>query len=232
MAWRNWLGAGMAALALATAAGGASADERWHHGPAAPVIVAGTAEINPAAYDWVSDAGRQALTDLAARFKAGSVAAYAFAAAPGGNFWSLRSAAKASEIYNLPDLARAALQSCEYFAHVPCFIVSISGKDARDANGGLPVQPVQLTDPPAEFDATAVPFVGSLDQNMLAGFGPERRPKALAITVNGGWAWRTGDNVPAAVAQTIADCQKAYPNQVCLLYAVNNRVVFTASGPY
>src|SRR5438128_2585731 len=83
--------------------------------------------------------------------------------------------------------------------------------------------------PPTDFDAAKVPMMNNLDRNMLAGYGPERRPKAMFITVTGGWGWAVGDNLGAAVAATIAQCQKNYPNVACLLYAVNNRVVFTAS---
>ncbi|MEX0852912.1 MAG: hypothetical protein WD036_06475 [Bauldia sp.] len=197
-----------------------------------PIVAMGEVDTDPAQYGWLSENTRKALGEAIAQYKSGAAVALVFAGAPGGDFWAYRSAAKGTDLFNIGDLARQALESCEYFARSPCFIVSINGKDARAADGGLPEQPSQLADQPETFDAGRVPFVPLADQRLLQAYRAETRPRVLVVTPTGGWLWRSGDNLFAATAQGFTDCQTTYPNQICLLYAVNNRVVFTAGGPY
>lgn len=197
-----------------------------------PVIAVGTADVDPTKYDWLSDEARKTLTDAIQQLKSGSIVAMVFAGAPGGNFWSYRTATKPTDSFNIADLARQALQACAYFSNTSCYIVSINGKEARDASGGLPDQPWLFSDAPALFDASLVPFVTMDDHNLLRAYSSETKPKVLVITPAGGWLWRTGDTLFSATATGLTDCQKANPNSTCLLYAVNDRVVFHLGGPY
>jgi hypothetical protein len=197
-----------------------------------PIIIVGAADIDPAKYDWVSEDGRKALQAAIDAMKAGTMHAFVFAGAPGGNFWSYRWAGKPSDPYSIPDLARQALQACEYYANAACYIVSISGKEARDANGTMPVQPRMLVRPPAVFDPYSVPFLNRADQARLQSYLAQPRAKVLVITPGQGWAFAFGENIFQATATGLSECQKTYPNQPCLLYAVNDRVVFAPGGPY
>jgi hypothetical protein len=198
----------------------------------APVIVIGEQDVDPAQIAWLSENGRKALAAAIEQLQSGTIAAFVFAGSPAGDFWAYRSAAKASDPYSLSNLAHLALQSCEFFAKSPCYIASVSGKDGRDANGSLPQQPAQLIRPPAAFDASRIPFVSPADQRTLQAYGAETKARVLVLTVTAGWLWRAADNVFLAAATAFADCQKMYPNQTCVLYAVNDRVVFDPRGPY
>jgi hypothetical protein len=109
--------------------------------------------------------------------------------------------------------------------------VSINGFDARDASGGLPVQPTMLANQPATFDANRVPFLSARDRQAVRSYSAEARAKVLVVTVQGGWLWRAGDDLFAATATANTDCTATYPNQICLLYAVNDRVVFKPGAP-
>jgi hypothetical protein len=197
-----------------------------------PIInITDTATV-PAKYGWISDDGRKALTDAMSQLKAQKLVAFVFVAAPGGNFWSYRSVEKSTDFLSVEDLARLSLQSCEYFANSPCYVVSVNGFEASDGAGGLQVQPSMLADQPAEFDATRVPFVSAGTWSTLQGYRAVTKAKALVITVNGGWWWEPGDTMAKAVTAADGDCQKADPNNFCILYAVNDRVVFTAGAPH
>ena len=199
--------------------------------PPEPIIAIGTTDIDPTKYDWLTDQGRKALADSVGQVKSGSLHASVFAAGPGGEYWSYRSAPKATDLFDLGDLARQALQSCQFYARFPCFIVAINGKEARDANGGIPIQPSQLIEQPAAFDAATIPFLTVTDQRLLEGYGAEPKAKVMVITPSGGWLWRTGDTVFAAMATADTDCKKNYPNDTCIVYAVNNRVVYVPGAP-
>jgi hypothetical protein len=77
-----------------------------------------------------------------------------------------------------------------------------------------------------------VPFVFASDWPSLQGYGTETKAKALVIPPsNGVWRWKTGDDDGEAVAAAYAECKKDKGN-FCILYAVNNRVVFTTNGPH
>ncbi len=198
----------------------------------APVIAIGSADVDATKYDWLSDEARKNLADSVQQFKSGSIVALVFVGAPGGNYWTYRTAAKPSDSFSIADLARQALQACTYYANASCYIITINGKEARDATGSLPEQPWLFENGPALFDASVVPFVTMDDHNLLRAYANETKPKVLVITPTGNWLWRTGDTLFAAAATGLTDCQKANPNVTCLLYAVNDRVVFKIGGPY
>jgi hypothetical protein len=195
---------------------------------AAPVIVQGTADIDPAALS-IPDDARTYLTNAIANLKNGSWTAHVLAASPDGKNWAAAVAAKGA-YYNLGDVARIALETCEYMVNYgPCLIYSVNGKDARDSSGGWPTQPPMFDiQPGSKFDPNRVPFVGIADRALIAkGYPLAAAPRALVITEFGGWTWNTGKTVFDAISTDLAACQKSYPNTPCLLYAVNDTVVFT-----
>jgi hypothetical protein len=218
-----------AILALALPAGPASAVDA---SLPAPILVMTDTPTDPARFEWLSEGARTALADAIAKHKAGEIFAFVFAGASGGDYWAYRFAANDKALFGVDDLARQALQACEFVRRAPCLIVSINGNDARDAAGGLPAQPSLLAGQPAEFDAARVPFVAMNDRTLLAAYSAEPKAKVLVLTVNAGWLWRTGANLFEAAATAFADCQTTYPGQGCILYAVNQRVVFVPGGPY
>jgi hypothetical protein len=197
-------------LALAGGAGSALADAA---APPAPIIVIGSSDIDPTKYDWLGDTGRKGLTDFVSTLKSGSLYAGVFAASPIGDFWSYRSAAKRTDLYNIADLARQALQSCEYFSHSPCFIISVNGKEARGETGGIPAQPAELVEPPIKYDAGLIPFLSVSSQRILQGYAAAASPKAMVITTNGNGLWRSSDTVFAAVADRRCRLQEELPER-------------------
>ena len=219
----------LAGLALAAGAGAASGAE----GPAPqPAVHVTNVATDPTHFGWISDDGRKALSTAIASHAGGMLYAFVFTAAPGGNFWNYESATQQTDFVSISDLARRSLETCEYFSNSPCYVVSVNGLDARDAAGGLEQQPYMLASQPTEFDPTRVPFVNATSWPQLRGYLTLTKAKALVVTYNGDWWWDTGSTVAGAVAAATADCQKASANNVCALYAVNNRVVFTANGPH
>lgn len=218
-----------AILALALPAAPALADDA---SPPAPIVIMTDTPADPARFEWLSEGARAALADVVAKHKAGELFASVFVGAPGGDYWAYRFAASDRALFGVDDLARQALQACEFVRRAPCLIVSINGMEARDAAGGLPAQPSLLAGQPVVFDAARVPFVAMNDRTLLAAYPAEPKAKVLVLTVNAGWLWRTGANIFEAVATGLADCQTTYPGQGCILYAVNDRVVFVPGGPY
>jgi hypothetical protein len=192
---------------------------------ARPVIVLGGAEANPTSVPLLNDEARPALKEAIEALKAGRVAAHVMSAAPDGKAWAGRSVNK-KDFVSIEDVARQSLETCEYFYQAPCFIVAINGRDARDAIGGLPTQPRMLVREAGVFDNERVPFVSAQDRAMLKGYA-SASPRALAVTTLGGWLWRGGDTIFQAISTTASDCEKTYPGHICLLYAVNDRIVLT-----
>ncbi|MFO1183431.1 MAG: hypothetical protein U1E56_01430 [Bauldia sp.] len=213
------VGAALAAALLA-ASSPASAE-----GPAEPIVAIGSRDIDPAKYEWLSETARRVLKESIEEMQDGKNAGFVFAAAFGTDSWAARFVVKPNEPYSIADLARQALQACEFYTTVACAIVSINGKEVRLADGSLPLQPRLLVAPAAAFDADQIPFLSRADQALLRAYGRETKPKALIITPTQFWLWRTGDTVFAAIDQAAADCQ-ANPGARCILYAVNDRVVF------
>ena len=76
------------------------------------------------------------------------------------------------------------------------------------------------------FEATRIPFLTDTDQMSAASYATQTSPRVFVVTPSGYWLWRTGKTVFDAIAAAYADCQKGASGQVCVLYAVNDRVVF------
>ncbi len=192
-----------------------------------PVLVTSSTETDPQALTWLTDDGRKGLAGAIAEEKAGTIHAFVFAAAPGGDAWATRSTSKAGDFLSIEDLARAGLQTCQFFENGPCYIVSINGLEARDPFGGYPVQPDLLAGQHGRFDPARIPFLTGAEQVTAGAYANQAGPRAFVVTATDYWLWRTGKTVFDAIASAYADCQKGAAGQVCVLYAVNDQVVFT-----
>lgn len=195
-----------------------------------PVIPMTNVATDPANYAWLSDGARKALADAIDQHKNGSLADFVFSATPGGDFWAYQMTAKASDFVSVEDLARQSLEICEYYANTSCSIVSVNGFDVRDAAGGMPSEPYFLGTQPTEFDPQRVPFASRVNWSLFHGYLAMTKAKAFVLTTNGDAWWAQADSVEKAVAAAFADCHKGNKDNFCILYAANNRVVFTAGG--
>ena len=194
-----------------------------------PVLLMNSTMVDPQALTWLSDDGRKALIGAIADLKAGRSYAFVFAAAPGADAWATRSTSKAGDFLSVDDLARNALQTCQFFENGPCYIVSIDGHDARDAFGGYPAQPDFLAGQSGTFSPGKIPFITAAEQVTAGAYASQTGPRAFVVTPSDYWLWRTGKTEFDAIATAYADCQKSAPNQVCVLYAVDDKVVFAPS---
>jgi len=194
-----------------------------------PVLVTSSTETDPQALAWLTDDGRKSLAAALAQEKAGTIHAFVFAAVPSADAWAFRSTSKATDFLSVDDLARAALQTCQFFAKIPCYIISINGQDARDQYGGYPMQPNLLAGQRGRFDPARIPFVTSSDQVSAAAYANQTGPRAFVVTPSDYWLWRTGKTEFDAIASAYADCQKGAAGQTCVLYAVDDQVVFEPS---
>jgi hypothetical protein len=194
---------------------------------ATPVLIRNAAMVDPASLP-LDDQGKKYLTDALASLQAGNTIAHVMAATSDGKTWSNTAVSKGM-LVNLEDVARQTLESCEMSAiNGPCVIFSINGHDARDTDGGWPTQPRMLdVTPGAVFDAWKIPFVSLSDRSLISkGYSLAAAPRALVLSQFGGWTWNAGKTVFEAIDTSFATCQKNYPGQTCVLYAVNNNVVF------
>lgn len=207
-------------LAASLATGPASAQST----NAAPIVIQGAA-VDPASLPMNSD-GQKAVAEDLPQLKSGALAAHVTAASADRKNWAISALAKGG-LVNLAEVARQALEACEFTALGPCLIVEINGHDARDASGGWPTQPRTLDHQGGRFDSWSVPFVSLGDRVTLNGYAGAAAPRALAITPSGSWNWNGGTTIFDAVAAAYAACQKANKGSTCILYAVNDRVVMT-----
>ncbi len=119
------------------------------------------------------------------------------------------------------ELERIALQKCEYWAGGPCGIVVLRGEATP-----FRIRDIQ-TEYPTRFDASAVPFVRDSTRERLEAYESSNKPRALAITRNGRWAFVYGDTAAAAQAEAIRKCEEADRGRGrCFVYAVGEEVLF------
>lgn len=189
-----------------------------------PVIVMGSAAVDPATLPVIDDAARKTLKDDTELHKAGKLPAFVMVGSPDGKIWQIHTATK-SNFLSLEDLARQTLETCEFVSGAPCLIYSINGQDAREKAGGWPLQPAMLSNEPAKFDPQRIPFVSLIDRVTLRGYVTATSPRVMVLTSEGGWLWRQGKTAFDAIALARTDCAKTYPGQFCLLYAVDDKVV-------
>jgi hypothetical protein len=215
------LGGALACLALPGAASAQSTNAQL-------TLVQGTATVDPSTLT-LDDTGKKSITDAISSLKNGSLLAYVMAATPDGKYWATATGAK-GYFASVADVARRALESCEYITNLgPCIIMTINGHNSQYSDGGWPAQPPSLEiNPGAKFDSRTIPFVALSDRSEIATGYPEApKPRALVITESGGWFWNPGKTMVEAVDKSYAACQKSYPNDTCILYAVNDNVVFS-----
>ena len=170
--------------------------------------------------------GQKAVADALAQLKSGELAAHVTATSADRKTWATSIALKGN-LANVAEVARQALEACEFVAAGPCLIVEANGHDGRDATGGWPTQPRMLDHRGGQFDNWSVPFVSLGDRVTLKGYAGAGTPRALAVTIAGGWNWNNGATIFDAIAAAYASCQKANKGEACILYAVNDRVVMT-----
>ena len=185
----------------------------------------GADAVDVSVLTFLPDDAQKALTDSLEKMKNGKSPRRVFVASADGKTWTDR-VATSDSVPSLEDLARESLEACEYWYHDPCFIVSIDGRDARDATGTWPIQPAMLTHEPSLFDASRVPFLSAADRDAVRSYATDSHQRALVLTPFGDYFWRTGDTIYDAVETAGADCKKADPEEDCILYAVDDRVVF------
>ena len=85
-----------------------------------------------------------------------------------------------------------------------------------------------LSQRPSAFEAASVPFVPARVRPQTEAYLRAIGPRAFAVTMAGGWIWRTGKTPTEAIDRTMADCAATLKTDDCILYAVNSRVVFGA----
>lgn len=192
---------------------------------AAPVIALSDTPFDANTLPWVTAETKTFLAAQVASLQKGELSSIAIAAAPNGT-WGYRATATGG--YSAPTIAdtvRQALEQCEFYNVMPCYLVSVNGKSTRDANGSFAPQPHMLTPDPAAFDYTRVPFAPELDRRNLRDYGLSAGPKAMALHDNGYWGWKTGTTIADAITQALATCKTGNGDVDCQLYAVNNTVV-------
>jgi hypothetical protein len=203
-----------------------------------PVLAQSTnAQPDLARNDTAFDAGKltplpeeakKAVQLAQAQMKSGGLLGLVFAASPGMKVWALKSAPKAMPDFNLVDIARTTLEACEYSYGAPCAILSINGFDTHQKTGGWAKQPETLFRRPSEFDSSVLPFVPGAVRSQTAPYQKTEGARAFAVTTSGGWVWRSAKTQLQAIDKTMSDCAAMFKNAECILYAVNNRVVFGA----
>ena len=171
------------------------------------------------------EAARVAVSAAMAEMKSGASQGFVFVASPGMNFWRLTSAPKGVTTPDRADMARTTLESCEYAYGLPCAILSIDGFDTHRDSGDWPRQPEMLSQRPSAFEAATIPFVPARVRPQTEAYLRAIGPRAFAVTMAGGWIWRTGKTPTEAIDHTMADCAATLKADDCILYAVNSRVV-------
>jgi hypothetical protein len=179
--------------------------------------------FDPAAVTWLS---QEVITNLATYhndFVAGKTTGYAVAASPYG-YYGVRQGFPGPRM-QVAELARGALEQCEWFNGAPCVLISVNGIVPRDANGDYLVQPHMLDPEPKAFDYAHVPFVRDSERRQLRDYLYLGGFRALAVSDSGVWAYRGSDTIAGAVADAMAGCKEATGGFDCNLYAVNRMVV-------
>jgi hypothetical protein len=194
-----------------------------------PIIVITQKPVDPTAYSWLDPNAVKALKSDVDQIKAGSIKDFVMAAAP-GKAWTTRFIDEKGSLVSIEELARQTVEECEYFnSGAPCFIVSINGEDGREANGVLPLQPRLLSGIPKKYDSGRVPFLTIDGKHQLASYARSASPKALIVSIHGWWQWNSGSTTLDAIDKDQTSCQKHLAgdkDDVCLLYAVDDMVVF------
>ena len=194
---------------------------------AAPDLSFNDAAFDPSKIPSFPDAAKQALANANQLLKSGESHAYVFVASPDLSVWQLNGIPKSAVVYSLADTARVTLQVCEYAFGAPCFILALNGHDTQERAGGWAAQPSMFFRGPSDFDASTVPFILSGQRAQMDAYRRVPGNRAFVVTTGGGWLSRTGDTILKAITAAETDCATVFKNATCVLYAVNDRVVFT-----
>ncbi len=194
---------------------------------ALPDLTTSGAAFDPYEVAGLPDAAKAAVGQAKAKMRTGEFLGFVFAASPDRKIWTLNSAPKTMADYVPSDAGRQALELCEFEARTPCAILSVNGFQARQRVDSRP-QPEMLFSRPSDFDSTVLPFAAASARMQAAEYQKAQGPRAFALTTNGLWLWRGGATIVQAIEKTMADCAAQFKAGACLLYAVNDRVVFVA----
>lgn len=191
-----------------------------------PVLPSSEVALDVATLPWLNDTARQYLTELNAGFVSGQTVAYVMVASPSGN-WGVRSAVAGGIVPPAQtELARQALEQCEYYNKLPCYIVAMNGKSMHDPVAGFAPQPYMLDNDVKRFDYAEVPFVPEVDRLSLRGYQTLASPKAMALSDTGYWATSGGATGLEAITSALSTCKAGNSGQAdCSLYAVEDRIV-------
>jgi hypothetical protein len=212
-------------IALIVCLGGAAGPAAAQSTNAKPVLSITDVPLDPAQLPWLSEETRNYVADVARQFQSGQITAFVIAAAPNGNY-GVRTAYAGNTVEpSLSDMARGALEHCEYYYLLPCRIVAINNRATQDETGSWAEQPFMLSPEPARFDYSKVPFLSEAGRRALRDYAGAASPKALAISDNGYWAWKTGSTASDAITLALAECKTGNSNYDCMLYSLNNVVV-------
>jgi hypothetical protein len=192
---------------------------------AAPDLTMNQSAVDPSTLT-IPDDAKKALSDDLQQLKSGQLSGLALAVSASGKTWSLSTSDKSTPVYSIVDLARVALERCQYWYGAPCAILSINGHDTQLPGGGWAAQPNMLFKAPGVFDANTVPFIHTDDRAQLASYGSLAGNRALVLTADGAWLYRSADTIQKAIDQAENDCSTSNKGSTCILYAVNDRVVF------
>jgi hypothetical protein len=195
---------------------------------ALPDLTTSEAPFDPGKVAGLPDVAKAAVGQAIAKMKSGEILGFVLAASPDLKIWTLNSAPRTMADYVPSDAGRQALEVCEFEARQPCAILSVNGFQARQRAAGSAPPPEMLFSRASDFDATVLPFVAASTREQAAAYQKAQGPRAFALTTNGLWLWRGGANIIEAIDKTMADCVAEFKPAPCLLYAVNDRVVFEA----
>lgn len=193
---------------------------------ASPDLTRTDAPFDPAKSASLPEPAKAAVTQAEKQMKSGALAGFIFAASPDLKVWTLKAAPKTTSDFSRADLARTTLEACDFNADQPCKILSVDGYDTRQKAGGWPKQPDALIQRPGDLNSSVLPFVPAAERPKAAAYQKAVGPRAFALTTGGVWLWRGGTTIGQAIDKTLADCAAQFKDEPCILYAVNNRVVF------
>lgn len=133
----------------------------------------------------------------------------------------------ASSLDEVNDLV--ALQGCEFNAKSPCFLYARNGRFLTATSGPQVAKPILIER--GAFEPQHVPFVHPTTNGRLTSYKDAVGPKALAVHPNGqiGISYASAGNHREAQDKALKACNDLAKGQWgfgCVLYAVNNDIVF------
>jgi hypothetical protein len=191
----------------------------------APVNLApSTVPFDPAKVTWLSPENLQKVTTAYQDFLAGKYSIFVLAGSPYGAY-GMRLVQPEGVQHTVPDMARAALEECEWVYGMPCYLLAVNGVVPLDENGAYLEQEQMLDPEPAMFDYARVPFVTSYNRRVLRDYQILRTKRALAVSPSGAFAYQEGQTLSEVVAGAMAACNETAGAELCDLYALNSVVV-------